>query len=177
MTTDAIRMTPAIWDLDPKTTVLTVTATKAGFIKIPATLSITSSELRTEGDVSSLAVEITADAGSYTSRNAKRNDHIRSADFLDADNHPEIAFRSGGAQATSDGYRIEGTATVKGVETPLTLEVSNVEISERTAMFTARADLDRAALGLGKLPSAVIGPRVQLEVSGVAHARGDFPSR
>ena len=43
-----------------------------------------------EGSVTSAAVTI--DAGSYASKNDKRNEHIHSANFLDVDDHPTLRF-------------------------------------------------------------------------------------
>src|SRR6516164_3603105 len=40
------------------------------------------------------AVELTIDAASLQTGNRKRDEHLRSADFFDADHHPQVQFRS-----------------------------------------------------------------------------------
>jgi polyisoprenoid-binding protein YceI len=52
---------------------------------------------------------------------AKRDDHLRSADFFDAANHPEITFASRRIIAEGDRYDIPGTLTIKGVSRDVSL--------------------------------------------------------
>lgn len=63
---------------------------------------------------SSLELEIRAD--SLDSRNADRDDHVKSSDFLDADVHPTLKFVSTSVEPIGDaGYRVSGDLTVRGV--------------------------------------------------------------
>ncbi|MCW3026386.1 MAG: YceI family protein [Solirubrobacterales bacterium] len=51
----------------------------------------------------------------------KRDDHLRSADFFDAANYPEITFASRRIIADRDRYDIPGTLTIKGVSQDVSL--------------------------------------------------------
>jgi polyisoprenoid-binding protein YceI len=59
---------------------------------------------------------VTIQAKSIDTRNGQRDDHLRSNDFLDMDNHPEVTFVSTGiAQAGDDTFTVTGDLTVRGV--------------------------------------------------------------
>ncbi len=159
------------WTLDPATSI-TVTATKLGFIKVPATITLLSGTIEIDDQHQVTAVSATGDAASYTSTNTKRDNHVRSADFLAADDHPTIDFQASSLRPGATGHIADGTITIKGTTTPLTVTVSDVVITDGadgpTASFTATATADRTAIGVDKLPSFVIGRDLDLVVTASA---------
>jgi polyisoprenoid-binding protein YceI len=67
---------------------------------------------------------VTIQAKSIDTRNAQRDDHLRSNDFLDMNNYPEITFVSTGVEPVGDDkFRVIGDLTVRGVTRPVTLDV------------------------------------------------------
>ncbi|MGK2310199.1 YceI family protein [Cutibacterium sp. V947] len=72
-------------------------------------------------DTSSVSVEVTAQTASLTTGNADRDTHVTSADFLDAENHPTMTFRSTSAAITDDILELTGDLTIKGVTKSLTI--------------------------------------------------------
>jgi polyisoprenoid-binding protein YceI len=59
---------------------------------------------------------VTIQAKSIDTRNGQRDDHLRSNDFLDMDNNPELTFVSTGiAQTGEDTFTVTGDLTVRGV--------------------------------------------------------------
>jgi polyisoprenoid-binding protein YceI len=69
-------------------------------------------------------VELTIQAASIDTRNADRDAHLRSNDFFDMEQYPEIAFRSTAVQPVdAEHYRVAGDLTIKGVTKPVTVEV------------------------------------------------------
>ncbi|MEM9034537.1 MAG: YceI family protein [Actinomycetota bacterium] len=155
------------WRLDPSATTVTVTAKNFLFRTVPATLQVDAGSITVEGGAVT-GVEISADAGTYDSGNAKRDEHVRSADFLDAEAHPLLTFRCGGVESSAGGYRTDGTVTVKGESFPLAVEISDVEAGPDGGTFVATATVDRKAIGVGKMPSLMIGRDLQLTVRAVA---------
>ncbi len=112
------------------------------------------------GDPARSAVQARIDAAGIDTRNADRDAHLRSADFLDVANHPAITFRSTGVRGVravrpgdAGAYEVDGELTIRGATRPVTLAV---EISDeirdpwgnakRGIVATAR--LDRRAFGL-----------------------------
>jgi len=165
------------WILD-QTTTITVTATKLGVMKVPATIAMTSGSIEIDDQHRVTSVSVTGDATSYTSTNAKRNDHVRSADFLDTDAHPTIGFEASSIRPSGSGYTADGTVTVRGNTAPLTVSISDVVVADSaemaegaggsTASFTAAATVDRSTIGVDKLPSFVIGRDLDLVVNATA---------
>ncbi len=55
-------------------------------------------------------------AASINTRAAQRDEHLRSPDFFDAENHPELRFRSSSVeQLDEETYRVVGELTIRGV--------------------------------------------------------------
>lgn len=83
-----------------------------------------------------------------------RDNHLRSADFLDVENHPTIDFRSTGIVSHKGGaFVVRGDLTIRGVtrQVDLTVEFDGVARSpygtEVTA-FTATTEFDREDFGI-----------------------------
>ena len=70
-------------------------------------------------DLASSLAEVTVTMSSIDTRNADRDTHLRSGDFFDVENHPEMTFRS----TAFDGETLTGDLTIKGVTKPVTLDV------------------------------------------------------
>lgn len=79
-----------------------------------------------EQDVSRSRVDVSIDARGIDSREPKRDEHLRSADFLDIANHPTVTFRSTRVEAprgAAGDLRVTGDLTIRGVTRPVTLDV------------------------------------------------------
>jgi polyisoprenoid-binding protein YceI len=79
-----------------------------------------------EQDPTRSRVDVSIDARGIDSREPKRDEHLRSADFLDVANHPTVTFRSTRVEAPSGAHgdlRVTGDLTIRGVTRPVTLEV------------------------------------------------------
>jgi len=70
-----------------------------------------------------LAVEATIQANQLWTGEQQRDDHLRSADFLDATRHPVITFKSTSSQqvGTTD-YKVLGDLTIRGISRPAVLD-------------------------------------------------------
>jgi polyisoprenoid-binding protein YceI len=70
------------------------------------------------------SVEVTIDARGLWSGEPDRDAHLRSADFLDVENHPTITFRGKGVEVVgeNDG-KLRGDLTIRGVTRPVILDV------------------------------------------------------
>ena len=75
-------------------------------------------------DPAASSVEVTIDARKIWTGEPARDAHLRSADFLDAENFPEITFR--GREVVVIGevdYRVTGELTIRGKTNPATLDI------------------------------------------------------
>jgi len=78
-----------------------------------------------EKDFTTAEVDLFIDAGSITTGNEKRDEHLKAADFLDAANHKQITFTSGTiGKADKDGnHELWGDLTIKGITKQIALNV------------------------------------------------------
>lgn len=76
-----------------------------------------------EADPSKSHLELKIKVASIDTRNADRDQHLRTNDFLAADQYPEITFRSTSITKTaSTTYRVVGDLAIRGVTKPVELD-------------------------------------------------------
>ena len=111
------------WSLDPthseihfKVRHLMVSWVTGSFKQFNATVE-------TEGDdITTAKVHFTAEIHSISTNNEQRDAHLRTGDFFDADNHPQLTFESNKLEKISDEhYKLYGTLTMRGVSKPVVL--------------------------------------------------------
>jgi len=89
------------------------------------------------------------DAASLDTKNAKRDEHLRSKDFFNAGEHPKIVVElPQAARHGADSVATTGTLTVAGQAQPLTLTARITEATDQAITITADAKIDRADFGM-----------------------------
>jgi polyisoprenoid-binding protein YceI len=111
------------YTLDPAHTRIGFVARHAMVTKVRGAFNDFTGTARIDGENPERStVELTIQAPSIDTRNADRDGHLRSNDFLDMERYPEITFRSTGVRATGDdSFDVTGDLTVKGVTRPVTV--------------------------------------------------------
>jgi polyisoprenoid-binding protein YceI len=121
-------------------------------------------------------VEVSIEAASIDTREPQRDQHLRSADFLDVERHPRIAFRSTAVTPAGGGaFEVRGELTIRGVTRPVTLEVEGLGPAHRDPWggvrrgAQARTRIDRKDFGLvwnGVLEAGgvLVGDEVRIEL-------------
>ncbi len=71
-------------------------------------------------DFKNASFEFSANIDSINTKNNDRDQHLKSADFFDAENHPQITFKS----KSYDGEKMVGDMTIRGITKELVLDVS-----------------------------------------------------
>lgn len=77
-----------------------------------------------DSDLTHSTAEATIDANGIDTREAKRDEHLRSPDFLDTAKYPTMTFKSKKVERVSDGkYKVTGDLTMRGVTHEVVLDV------------------------------------------------------
>jgi polyisoprenoid-binding protein YceI len=107
-----------------------------------------------EANLADSSVEVEIDAASVTTRDANRDAHLRSADFLDAEHYPKITFKSTRiTQTGSDEFKVAGDLTIKDVTRPVVLDTtfngrSKTPFGTEIVSFSAETTINRKDWGL-----------------------------
>lgn len=96
------------------------------------------------GDASGV---ITVAAGSIDTKNPRRDRHLRSADFFDVANHPDLTYAADSVSLTDGGVRITGQLTVRGRTLPAPFDAT-VSISDGEVWLDGQLQVNRADFGL-----------------------------
>jgi polyisoprenoid-binding protein YceI len=119
--------TKTTWQIDPTHTAvefavkhMMFTTVRGRFKDVKGTIEVDAAN----PDASIVNVEIAA--ASLDTGVADRDAHLRSADFLDVENHPTITFRSkrveGAMKQEGDKFRVVGDLTIRGTTMEVVLE-------------------------------------------------------
>ncbi|MEK4386084.1 YceI family protein [Solibacillus sp. FSL W7-1464] len=104
-------------------------------------------------DLTSAQIEITIDTTSITTNNEDRDNHLKSAEFFDIEQFPDIKFNSTNVTKDGDDYKVSGDLTIKDVTKPVVFDVEyggkgtnpwGVEVYG----FEAETKIDREEFGL-----------------------------
>ncbi|WP_181188384.1 YceI family protein [Actinopolyspora mortivallis] len=114
---------PGLWRIDPAHSSVRATARHLGITSIHGRFNEFEGHIRVARPVESSEVRVGIVASSVDTGNAQRDEHLRSADFLDVANHPEIVFETAGIRRRQDErWDLDGRLTLCGVTRPVRLE-------------------------------------------------------
>jgi polyisoprenoid-binding protein YceI len=125
--------------------------------------------------IDSATVEARIDAQSITTNNQARDNHLRSADFLDAEHWPTITFASTKVELTgSDQFTIAGDLTIRGMTQPIVLAAEYLgQIrdgdAKQHAAFSATTVISRKLFGINwnqriETGGVAVGDSVKIEL-------------
>ena len=75
-----------------------------------------------EANLANSTGTVRIDASSLDTGVEQRDNHLRSADFFDAENHPEIVFRLNRIEPKGEESRLVGDLTIRGITHEVTLD-------------------------------------------------------
>ncbi|MEH7223517.1 YceI family protein [Bacillus sp. JJ1566] len=105
-------------------------------------------------DLTTANIEFKVDLTSINTKNADRDNHLRSGDFFDVENHPTMTFKSTSIVKTDDGeYDLTGDLTIRGTTKTETFKVvfegaGKDPWGNEKAGFSATGSLNRSDYGL-----------------------------
>ena len=167
----------APWEFDPahtgvqfKVQHLMVSSVRGDFEKVSGKI------VYDEADVTKSSADITIDTGSINTRVAKRDEHLRSPDFLDTAKYPAITFKSKQVEKSGSGtLKMTGDLTIRGVtkEVALTVEgptpaikdmQGNARVGGQATTKISRKDFGLVWNKVLETGGAVVGDEVEITI-------------
>jgi polyisoprenoid-binding protein YceI len=110
---------------------LVVSNVKGQFDKVTGTVSFDPKK------VDATVIDVTIDTTSIDTRDAKRDGHLKSADFFDVEKFPTATFKSKKVESAGKGkLKVTGELTIKGVTKAFTLDVTGPSPEVKTPFGT-----------------------------------------
>jgi polyisoprenoid-binding protein YceI len=168
---------PTQWQIDPAHSAahfsvrhLMISNVRGEFTKLSGSAAINPS------DPSKSSVEITIDAASINTREPQRDEHLRSADFLEVAKYPTLTFRSKRVETLgTEELKVIGDLTIRGVTKQVTFEVEgptapvkdpwgNIRAGVAASAKINRKDFGVAFNALTETGGLVVGDEVKITV-------------
>jgi|SRR5579863_7347775 polyisoprenoid-binding protein YceI len=168
---------PTQWNIDPAHSAahfsvrhLMISNVRGEFTKISGSALVNSA------DHTKSSVEITIDAASINTREPQRDEHLRSADFLDVAKYPTLTFRSKRIEPLGpEEFKVTGDLTIHGVTKEVTFDIEgptppvkdpwgNIRAGITAAAKINRKDFGVAFNALTETGGVVVGDEVKITI-------------
>jgi polyisoprenoid-binding protein YceI len=121
--------TTTTWNLDPAHSLIEFSAKHMMITTVKGRLNLVRGAITIdEANPDRSSVEAEFDAASIDSRAEQRDQHLRSADFLDVERFPRVTFKSrrveGARNAEGTRFRVIGDLTIRGTTREVTLDAT-----------------------------------------------------
>ncbi|MFE5428457.1 YceI family protein [Peribacillus simplex] len=119
-------MTNTKWTVDPTHSAIEFSVKHMMIAKVKGSFNkFDASILANPLDLTTAKIDFTVDVASIDTRNADRDNHLRSADFFDVENNPTLTFKSTKIVKTDeDEYDVTGNVTLNGITQEETFSIT-----------------------------------------------------
>lgn len=115
-------LTKTMWALDNAHSEITFKVRHMMIASVTGKFETFTATAETEGDDFTTAqVRFSAETASVNTHAADRDNHLRSADFFDSENHPEMTFESTSISEDT----MTGNLSIRGITKPITLKLEH----------------------------------------------------
>jgi polyisoprenoid-binding protein YceI len=112
------------WSIDTSHSEIGFTVRHLVFSKVRGSFEKFSGVITVSEDITQSSVEVEIEAGSINTRDENRDNHLRSADFFDAEKFPSIVFIAEGLTLVKDNkYILNGNLKMRDIVKPVSLDV------------------------------------------------------
>jgi polyisoprenoid-binding protein YceI len=136
------------WVLDPrKSSIRLKSSIMGGLVRVTGVFR----EVSGNGTVSPdgrVSGTVTVAAASIDTKNTRRDTHLRSADFFDSGNNPDITFTADGIRPSGQGVAVTGALTVRDRTRPLSFDAAASVQDDGEIWLDAEVRISRADFGL-----------------------------
>lgn len=171
---------PVIFDLDPSHTTVAFWVDHIGYARTLGWFTEVSGSFVYDSETQELSdVRVVIGTASIFSNDDRRDDHVRNADFLDVESHPEMVFVADSGEPTSDTTGVvRGDLTLLGETRPVELTLTlNKDAAypfghgKRALGISAETTIVRSEFGMNYALGGIVGDEVQVMLEFEAIAR------
>jgi polyisoprenoid-binding protein YceI len=120
-------MSVSNWNIDTAHTDILFSVRHMGISTVRGKFTgVTGTAVADPADASTLHLDVKIDPSTISTGDEKRDAHLRSSDFFDAEKFPAASFKSTGVTKDGDEYKLTGDFTLHGVTKSITLDVESV---------------------------------------------------
>ncbi|MQA86437.1 MAG: hypothetical protein GEV03_17850 [Streptosporangiales bacterium] len=116
-------LVPGTWTIDPTHTEVGFSVRHLMVSKVRGRFSKVDGEINIAENLQESSARATIEMASVDTRAEDRDNHLRSPDFFDVENHPTMTYASTGIRRNGEDYEVDGELTIRGVTRPVTLTV------------------------------------------------------
>jgi polyisoprenoid-binding protein YceI len=148
---------------------LMITKVRGHFSSVSGTIAIPSGS-----DIPD-TVDVTIEGSSIDTREPQRDEHLRSADFLEVAVHPSITFHSTRIAGSAEAFRIHGDLTIHGTTRPVVLDATfegrvkdpwgNVRVGYEAHTAISRKEFGLTWNQMLEAGGVTVGDEVRIELS------------
>ncbi|OAR24071.1 hypothetical protein A8W25_16550 [Streptomyces sp. ERV7] len=160
---------PGTWVIDPVHSEIAFAVRHLGVANVRGRFDEFEGEIVLAENPLESSVTATIRIASVSTAHEQRDNHIRSADFLHAEEFPEMTFRSTGVRSGgAEGFLLDGELSVRGVTRPVTLDLELLGFGKgyegrSVAGFTATTKIGRKDFGVTGGPvGATLGDTIKI---------------
>jgi polyisoprenoid-binding protein YceI len=138
---------PGEWALDPRRSSIRLKSKVMGLVPVNGVFLQVSGNgtVFPDGQVSG---SLTVAAASIDTKNTRRDAHLRSADFFDSGNYPDIIFTADSVRLSGQGAAVTGALTVRDQTRPLFFDAAASVQGDGEVWLDAEVPINRADFGL-----------------------------
>jgi polyisoprenoid-binding protein YceI len=143
------------WAVDPTHSSVDFTIRHMMIAKVKGTFHTFEAQIEADpADLTTASISISVDMASIDTRNADRDNHLRTGDFFEVEKYPKLTFEATSITKSGEGeYNVTGNVTLHGVTRPETFAVTFEGAGKdpwgnHKAGFSAEGAIKRSDYGL-----------------------------
>lgn len=178
------RQVPAAgtWVIDPTHTTIEFVARHLMVSKIRGGFKEFGGSMEIGEDPASSSVSVEVTMASVSTGTEDRDNHLKSSDFFDTENHPTMTFRSTAVAPSGDGWTVTGDLTINATTQPVSLDTEFLGVvtdpyGNAKAAFSSKTTIDREDFGLTwnvplETGGFLVSKRIDIEIEAQAVLQG-----
>jgi polyisoprenoid-binding protein YceI len=168
------QLTPGTWNVDPTHTTISFVARHMMLSKVRGTFSDFTAEVVIAEDPLASSLRAEVQMASIDTGNEDRDNHLRTNDFFDIENHPTMVLQSAGFGGSGGEYTMHADLTIRGVTKHVDFELEFAGIGQdpwgnSRAGFSATATINRKEFGIEwntalETGGVLVDDKIQIEI-------------